>query len=195
MHAAPSFEEVIELQNKAIEMQYQHWLHKELGTFQFWLLLLVLVVPWLLWWKYADKKRLVEILLYGFMVLTVATVLDEVGCQLNLWEYYYDIEPYFPRLIPLNYSALPVSFMLIYQAFPTWRKFVIAHTALAAVFAFICEPFLIWLKIYKTFQWEHIYSFPLYIIIPIFLRWLVLFIAGKQQQAKTKNEPSRDGAV
>ena len=42
----PSFEEILEVQNRAIEMQVQDWIHNDLFTFQFLMLVIILVVPW-----------------------------------------------------------------------------------------------------------------------------------------------------
>lgn len=179
--AYPSFEEILELQNKVVEMQIQNWLHHDLFTLQWWLLLIILVVPWLIWWKFVDRKRLIEILLFGLLMATVVTILDEIGAQLNLWEYPFDIEPLFPRLIPINLAALPVIFMFVYQYFPEWKSFLIANLVVAAVLSFIAENILEWLGMYELFQWENYYSFPIYIIMAVSLKWLMKIILAKQQ--------------
>jgi len=118
-----AFIDIINIQNKLIKMQYQDWLNRDLFSFQFWLLIILLTVPWLVWWKFVNKNRLVEILLYGFLTNIVVTFLDEFGCQLNLWEYPIDIEPLFPRMIPINYTVLPVVFMFLYEHFSSWSSF------------------------------------------------------------------------
>ena len=182
----PSFEEIIEAQNKVIQMQYQQWIHHDVFSLQFWLLLILLLLPWFIWWKVVDKKRLFDFLLYGLIVVTAATFLDELGTQLNLWEYKYDIEPLFPRMIPINFTVMPVSYMLLYQYFRDWKSFIKAHFLLAAGFSFIAEPLMVWLDIYKLFGWQHFYSFPLYIILAASIRWLTLFLMRQQTQAKEK---------
>jgi len=68
----------------------------------------MLILPWFILWKLVDRRRLLEILVYGLLISTIVTVLDEVGCQLNLWEYRIDLEPLFPRLIAMNFTMLPV---------------------------------------------------------------------------------------
>ncbi|MCL6610093.1 MAG: hypothetical protein K6T66_00985 [Peptococcaceae bacterium] len=177
----PGFLKIIEVQNKAIEMQYKDWLQKDLFSFQFWLLLAALVFPWIAWWKLADRKRLLEILLYGLLVQTAVTLLDEIGCQLNLWEYPYDIEPIFPRMIPINITVLPVSYMLVYQFFPEWKRFLAANILLAVFFAFVAEPAVRWMGIYVLFKWKFIYSFPIYIILALFLKWVMNRILAWQR--------------
>lgn len=161
-------------------MQIQNWLHHDLYTYQFWLLMILLVVPWLIWWKLVDRKRLIEILLYGLIVATVDTILDEIGAQLNLWEYPFDIEPLFPRLISINLAALPVIYMFIYQYFSEWKSFLIATAVMATVLSFIAENILELLGMYELFKWENYYSFPIYIAIAVSLKWLMQIILSKQ---------------
>ncbi|GAB6158572.1 hypothetical protein JCM39194_17720 [Desulfotomaculum varum] len=153
-------------------MQNQHWLHHDLLTLQFWLLIILLIAPWIIWYKLIAKKRLCEILLFGMIVSIIATTLDEFGCQLNLWEYVYDIEPLFPRLIPVNFTVLPVSYMLLYQYFKSWRSFLAAGFVMSALFSFLAEPVLVWIGIYQMLHWKHTYSFPIYIIIAVLVKWL-----------------------
>lgn len=165
-------------------MQIDSWIHHEIFSFQWWLLFIIFIVPWFIWWKFVDKKRLVEILLYGFFIMTVATIIDEVGCQLNLWEYPYDIEPLFPRLIPLNLTALPVIYMFLYQYFSEWKSFIIANVLVAAVLSFIGENILEWAGIYVLLKWENYYSFPVYVIIGILLRWVLKIVLKKENDAR-----------
>lgn len=180
---SPSFEQVLDAQNNAIQIELQHWLKYELPSIQFWILLAMLIVPWIIWWKLVDKKRLLEIFVYGLLISAIVTFLDEVGCQLNLWEYRYDIEPYFPRLIPMNFAMLPVIYMLIYQYFPKWKQFVLINFVLAATLAFIGEPIFVMLKIYVLINWQHYYSYPIYIVLAVAVKALTLWFLNNSRRA------------
>lgn len=186
MEQFPSFQQVIEAQSEAVHLQTLHWLEYEVFTFQFWLLLLMLIIPWFIWWKLADRKRLLELIIYGFFVIIVATSLDELGCQLNLWEYRYDLEPYFPRLIPMNFSMLPVIYLLVYQYFPTWKSYIIAFFILASLLSFVGEPLLELLDIYVLLSWKHIYSFPIYIALAIIFKLYVNVVKKIQKKHSIK---------
>lgn len=183
MDKSPSFQRILDVQNQAVQLQFLHWCKEEVFTFQFWLLIAMLTIPWIIWVKLVDKKRLNEIFIYGLLVVTVVTLLDELGCQLNLWEYLVDIEPYFPRLIPMNFSMLPVIYMLIYQYFPRWKSFLLFNFFAAVFFTFIGEPILSAAKIYVLIKWKSIYSFPIYIVIAIALKALTGFIIKSNQRA------------
>lgn len=172
MNESQLFEQVLDTQGKSIQLQNQHWIKYEVFTFQFWFLIAMLIIPWIIWFKLVDKKKFFEIFIYGLLVLTVATFLDEIGCQLNLWEYRYDIEPLFPRLIPMNFTMLPVIYMLIYQYFPKWKSFITVNIFTGVLLAYVGEPIFMALKIYVLINWKHIYSFPIYILIAISLKAL-----------------------
>jgi len=180
----PFFEEIQEIQGRSIEMQIDSWIHHEVFSFQWWLLLIVFIAPWFIWWKFVDRKRLKEILLFGLLVMTVVTIVDEIGCQLNLWEYAFDLEPLFPRLIPVNLSALPVIYMLLYQYFSEWKSFTTATALAAAVLSFIGENLLELTGIYLLFKWKNIYSLPVYVVIGILLRGLLKTLLKTEDEAR-----------
>ncbi len=177
----PTFEQVLDAQNISIQLQLDHWLKFEVFSPQFWLLIGMLIIPWFIWFKLVERKRLLEIIIFGLIISIIVTTLDELGCQLNLWEYLYDIEPLFPRLIPMNFTLLPIGYMLVYQYFTKWKSFVAANAVVAAFYSFIGEPFLKMAGIYAMLNWKQIYSFPIYIIIAVLVRVLVDWIVSKKE--------------
>ncbi len=183
MTVFPTFKQILEAQNISVQMQILHWREYELYTFQFWLLMTLLILPWFIWWKLVDKKRFLEIIIYGLLISTTATILDELGCQMNLWEYRYDVEPLFPRLIPMNFTMIPIWYMLIYQYFSKWKSFITANIASAACLTYIGEPIFVMIGIYELLIWKHIYSFPIYIILAIIFKSLVNWIMHVQRKA------------
>lgn len=106
-------------------------------------------------------------------VIATATWMDDLGTDLNLWYYPFKIVPVFPQIVPVNYAVLPVTFMLIYQYFPSWRSYIKAMLIMAALYSFVAEPALAYLGIYKLLRWQYYYSFPLYMLIAVSHRWLV----------------------
>ncbi len=183
MQEIPSFDQLLNAQNYAVQLQVQHWLKYELLTPQAFLLLAMLILPWFIWWPLVDKRRFLEIIIYGLFVCTVVTLLDEIGCQLNWWEYRYDIEPLFPRLIPMNFSMLPVGYMLIYQYFPKWKSFITVNLIVSLLYTFVGEPVFVKTGIYVMFEWRHLYSFPIYIILAVVFKLAVNWTIKVQRLA------------
>ncbi len=171
---------ITNLERELFQFRIEHWHEHDLGTIQWWLLVAVLILPWVIWWKYVDKNRLVEISLYGSMVLIISSYLDATLTDMVLWVYEYHILPVWPRLISADFTVLPVVYMLIYQYFPNWKNFFIMVTITAGIFAFVGEPFLQWAEIYKIYHWQHYYSLPIYIVIPAILKWVMTKMISKQ---------------
>ncbi|MEN6326554.1 MAG: CBO0543 family protein [Syntrophomonas sp.] len=182
----PSDKLLSDMELQLTHARIENWLHHDLFTWQWWLLVSVLIVPWFIWWHYVDRKRVVEIALFGAIILIISSFLDSVLSEFVMWSYDYEIIPVWPRLISADFSVMPITYMFIYQYSKEWKDFLLIMIFVAAAFAFIGEPILMWLKIYKLHQWKHIYSFSIYIALGIFTRYLILTLRGKQNQAKSR---------
>lgn len=133
----------------------------------------MLIFPWPIWLKLVDRKRILEISLFGAVAMGLITILDAIGMELGLWGYRYKLAPLLPMLLPMDFSVLAVAHMLIYQYFRPWKSFIIALTVVGCIFAFIGEPFMEYVGIYQRYGWKYIYSLPIYIGKAVFCRLLV----------------------
>ncbi|MGF7056930.1 CBO0543 family protein [Brassicibacter mesophilus] len=165
------FERIIELQQQLTNLEHKYWMDNVLFTFNWWILLCLFIIPWLIWWKFVDKKRLQEILLYGVIIMILSSILDDLGVASLLWAYPYQLLQVLDRLDAIDITVLPVIYMIIYQYFTKWKSFLLAHILLSSLFVFIAEPMLVWMNIYVPISWKIIYSFPIYIIIAIIVKW------------------------
>ncbi len=159
-----------------------HWFNENLLTFGWWFLLISMVAFGVAWWFLLDKSRITEILLYGFMIAIVVKTLDTLGVAFLFWGYPNKLFPVIPSIIEIDIGHLPFVYMLIYQYFRSWKCFFAAMTITASIFSFVFEPIAVWLGIYQLYKWESIYSFPIYIVIGVFLKWLMMKV--KQLEEK-----------
>jgi hypothetical protein len=164
---------LIEVRKMSSELSLEHWLRAELNTWHWWLSVGLLIMPWIIWWKLVDRKRIFEILGYGLFIIMFATFSDVIGSELVLWNYTTRIFPIVPSLLPFDFTIAPVIFMSLYQYYTKWKSFLIAGIIISAVLAFIAEPLLVVLKLYKLISWKYIYSFPVYLSAAIISKWLV----------------------
>lgn len=169
----PSFPAILSLRRQVRDYTFDYWIHHDLWSFNWWLLLAIALLPWVLWAKVSKIKQQPEILVYGLFVAIVSLCLDVIGSDLVLWGYYNSIIPTTTPLLPLDISGIPVSYMFLYEYFKTWRTFCIAQFFWAAGSAFLIEPFFIYIKVYEMYQWRHLYSFTAYFLLGIGLRALV----------------------
>ncbi|MGP4039268.1 hypothetical protein ACTWP4_05065 [Gracilibacillus sp. D59] len=72
----PSFEEILDLQYKLADYRKQYWIEHDLFTWQWWLLLLVFIIPWIIWYKVIPKDKKAEVLSYGLSLGLLTSQLD-----------------------------------------------------------------------------------------------------------------------
>lgn len=168
-----SARQILDMHEVFSNLKKEVWLADVLWSWQWWLLLALLFLPWAVWWRLVDKKRLTAICLLGVFVLATASWMDELGTDLILWYYPFKIIPWYPQLVPINYSVLPITYMLIYQYTPKWSAYMIAMAAMAALYSWVAEPALAFMGIYQVVTWKFSYSFPLYLLIAVSHRWLL----------------------
>ena len=178
-----SFSEIREIEKKFHDLQYDYWLHHDLFQWQWWFLLIMTIIPWIAWWKLVDKRKLVEILLFGLIVMIIAIFFDLIVSNHMLWGYPHRIHwSLHPILLPYDITFIPVIYMIIYQRYPNWINFTIGMVLLSAVFSWIAEPLLEWMGLYQKYTWKAIYSFPNYIWIGLLTKWLVILIFNINRQ-------------
>ncbi|MYL51776.1 hypothetical protein GLW08_00330 [Pontibacillus yanchengensis] len=177
----PNYEDIRKVHQQLVDMRVEYWFNHDLLSFQWWILILVLILPWFIWWRFVDKKRIDQILLFGTLLILLVSLLDDLGVEMHLWSYPYQLVPLLPKLVPIDYGMLVVAHMYLYQKYTRWKSFIVANIVMAAVFTFIFEPITVWLDIYKMEDWRYIYSFPIYILKAVLIKWLVDMIIIKKK--------------
>lgn len=182
LQSEPSFVVVNQLRKRFLNAYHEYWLKHSFLTWQWWVLLLTVILFWVVWWRFVDKKRIHSILNYGFIIGYIAIIFDMLGMNHLLWA--YPIRLYWadiPPLLPFDLSYIPTIFMLVYQRYGhNWIKSIIAFLIVSAVFSFGFEPLLKWIGIYQAYKWNHIYSFLIYFIMACSVKFLVDFLNRKQ---------------
>lgn len=164
--------------------RFNEWLHGELFTIRWFLMLALFLITAYLWWKKVDKSRLNEMMLYTSIVILFIIVLDELGDELTLWYYTVDLFFLFPPITAINITCMPLVYMLVYQHFKTWKSFFIATIVMSTVFCFVFEPIFVWAGIYKMLNWKSYYGFPIYIAVAIMPKCIVSLIFPVQHKKK-----------
>ncbi|MFS0892548.1 CBO0543 family protein [Peribacillus frigoritolerans] len=182
MPKIPTHNEIQQQINKLNEMTMDNWIYNFVFSLKWWTLLVLSIVPWFLWWKIVDKSRITEILLYGFFIISVSTILEVIGWNYSLWFYPDTLLGLCTPLMPMDYTLLPIFYMLAYQYFSSWKSFSIALLILSFTFAFVLEPLAEMLNFYKTLKWNYVYSFFGYFLIGVFSRGVVLKIIKIQKE-------------
>ncbi len=158
------------------------WLKSQVLGYKWWILLALFCITVLLMWKKADKTRLAELAIHSAVVVIFIIVLDELGEELSLWYYPVDVIPLFPPMTAVDITCMPLVYMLIYQRFGTWGKFLIASLIMSTVFCFVFEPVFVWGGAYIMLNWKSYYGLPIYFGIAVAAKWIVHVIYSAKER-------------
>lgn len=170
-----SLDQVIEAEKEFYKTLREYWREHNYLTFDWWLLVVLSVLSPIIWWKTIDTKRITEITAFGLFYGITAIILDSIGSSALVWVYPVRLTPYlYPQYYPYDVGVVIVPFMYLYQRWGNhFKPFFVATGILSAFLAFVAEPFMEWLHIYKELTWKHIYSFPIYWLIGL-ICWIIL---------------------
>jgi hypothetical protein len=115
------------------KLMTQRWFSQELFTIKWWGLAGYLVLSYVLCFKLLDKKRLVELLLYGSLASVFSVVLDIFLENRNLFLYKARLLPMIPSIFIYDITALPLYYMVLYQHAATWKKYLCIETFLSFI--------------------------------------------------------------
>ncbi|KRF09957.1 hypothetical protein ASG93_19220 [Paenibacillus sp. Soil787] len=55
------------------------------STWQWWICIVLSILPWWFWWKYKNKFYWKELLYSGAIITIITCILDTVGYKLGYW--------------------------------------------------------------------------------------------------------------
>lgn len=133
-------------------------------TWRWWLCFGLTVIPWAVWLLFRKKESTFRLLLAGFSTVMISMLLDDIGVELNFWDYNVDIDAINPSFLLWDMSVLPVVTMFFLQIKPDFNPLIKA-LIFSGTASFIVEPLFCRMKFYDPEIWRYIYSFPIYILI------------------------------
>ena len=153
----------------------EYWYTHSFLSYQWWTMILITIIPWFIWWKFVDKKRLMEILLFGLLMMFTTVLVAPLEQNLNLLQFIQRIHwSLTTPLYPYEITILPVSFMFIYQYSKNWTSYVIGTLFLSCFLVFILIPVLIKLDyLFFVSYLSFVICFTLLIIFSLLSRWIL----------------------
>ncbi|TYS51984.1 CBO0543 family protein [Bacillus infantis] len=133
------WDKIFQLSEEMTSLVDSYWnSYSDPGSWQFWAVTVLLVLPLGLLYFTVDRKRIFEIFFFGFIVHVLWTYTDIVLGNYTLLVHTYYMLPIFPHAFNITMSVLPVGFMLIYQYCTSHRKNFILYTViLSAVYSLV----------------------------------------------------------
>lgn len=181
MNDLTMIEQIIQTKQVYKQLSIEHWVKYEVFTWQWWIGIACVFIPLFLWWKLVDRQRILEVSVFGLLINVSASFLDVLGSESLLWNYMIRILPQIPLLFPVDFILLPILYMLIYQRYKAWKQFLFASTIVALVLSFVVEPLAVYIKQYQLISWQFIYSFPIYLVISVFSKFITNKMLSRQE--------------
>lgn len=161
--------------------QFMEW-KMNLFTTRWWFSAITIVIAYAIWWKYVDKRRLTQILLFGSFIAVFRIIMDDVGASLALWVYSVKLIPLGHALFLNDLTIGPLAFMLVYQYCQSWKKFLLWTVIVEGGYSFVFLPILTHFDLLRLYNWQYHYTFFLMLFAAIVMRAILLTILKIEQK-------------
>lgn len=163
-------------------LTYNNWKTEELFSAQWWSLIAIIAISYIVWWKLVDKQRIIQIVLFGSLVSVGRIVMDIVGNNLVLWSYDIRVLPMIPIPFIHDFTISPLIYMLVYQYSTSWKAFFVFNIVTTGALSFIFLPLLSASRVLNLYNWNYFYTFILVIFITSLSRAVMLWLLHLEQK-------------
>jgi hypothetical protein len=160
--------------------QLTEW-RTSLFTMRWWFVMTSIAVAYAIWWKYVDKRRLTQILLFGSFIAVFRVIMDDAGASSGLWVYSVKPLPLGHSLFLNDLTIVPLGFMLVYQYCHSWKKFLFWTVIAEMGYSFVFLPLLAKLEILRLYNWQFYYTFFIMLVAATIMRAILLTILEIEQ--------------
>ncbi len=141
-----------------------------LFTWQWWIALTMMIVPWIIWAIFRDRKNSALIFSAGLLIMVISEILDAFGVSYGKWAYPIKVIPLTTVSFSFRLSVLPVFAMLLLQFKPQFNPFIKA-IIFGGFGAYAGLPLLGMMDLYKKIDWSLTNSFIILILMYLLAHW------------------------
>jgi hypothetical protein len=141
-----------------------------LFTWQWWIALAMMIVPWIIWMTFRDRKNSARIFSAGLLVMVLSETMDAIGVSFGKWTYPVKVIPVATVSFSFRLSVLPVLVMLLLQFKPRFNQYIKA-IFFGGLGAYGGLPLLDGIDLYKKIDWSLTYSFIILTLIYLLAHW------------------------
>jgi hypothetical protein len=175
---------VYEKERELAKLSIQNWTANEVFSFQWFLMIGILIVSYAVWLKLVDRKKVTELLLIGSLdsvakIIIAAVLLDNI---LGLYDYKIRILPVPVSIFATSVTISPILIMLVAQYTTSWKGFFLWAAIGNAFLNFVIFPIYISVGILKFYNWNVFYHFLVLYAVAVIVRVVFLWIIGIQKR-------------
>ncbi|YCA46246.1 hypothetical protein M1E11_24430 (plasmid) [Bacillus sp. JZ8] len=168
-----SYDEIEGIRRGLKEFGYQNWLQSDLFTWQWWILLIAAIFPWIIWGYLIKRENRLQVFAFAMLMGTISCVLDVIGTGMLWWGYPTKLIFTTPPLFPADLAVIPVAFSLAYYYGKTWPRYILYIIIVSFLFSYVIEPLFIWIDIYEQNKLPHWLSFIGFTLVSLLVRWIL----------------------
>ncbi|WP_102261023.1 hypothetical protein [Mesobacillus jeotgali] len=171
------FDKIVEMGKEGQKALNEYWWDFSLYTsFEYWLMVLFLVVPLIILLLKINKNKLFQILFYGYSIHMPFGYIDLYGRNMGYWNYPFPVIPVLPG-ISLDSSLIPIIFIFVYQSSMTSnKKYYMYATITSVILSFVFKPMLVGLGLFKMYgSINYFHLFISYVFVFIFAKVITDF--------------------
>lgn len=161
----------------------------DMTTVKYWGMVSFIVLTYVAWYLLTDKRRLVDLLLYGSLVAVMRELIDLGGVTAGLWYYKIRLLPLSPSVLLMDWTVMPLTYMLVQQFSPNWRRFFVLNAVGTGLISGVLMPALSALDIIQLMRWNYLYIFIGMYTTGIFAR-AAFHLVVQVQNAAREGQPS-----
>lgn len=156
--------------NEANELIVETVMNAFLFTWQWWVSLGMIVVPWIIWAIFRNRENTARLFSAGLLVMVLSEILDTLGVSFGKWAYPVKVVPVATLNFSYRLSVLPVFVMLLLQYKPNFNPFLKA-VFFGVLGAYVGIPVLAKIDLYKKIDWSFTYSFLILTSFYLIAHW------------------------
>lgn len=154
-------------------------------TVKWWFIAIIIAISYAIWWKFTDKRRIIELLLFGSFIAVSRVIFDDWGVSSGRWTYVIDLVPLGISLFLNDLTIIPLGYMLAYQYSPKWPTYLVTIIILQSAISFGFLPLLSRMGILVLHNWSVSYTFAFMIVTAIIMRAIMLFGLNLQKTSRS----------
>ncbi|SFI36716.1 hypothetical protein SAMN02799624_00627 [Paenibacillus sp. UNC496MF] len=180
-----AFRKTVRMLKDTTDAMSDYWTsYSNLGTWQFWLLLVLLIVPLIVLCAYLDRSKALLIGFYGLNVHAWFHYSDLATTTHGLTNYPYKFMPFLPVGLALDTSIVPVTYMLLYQwTVNRGKSYYLYAVLMSALFAFVVKPVMVSADLFAILNgMNYVYLFLLYVAVVVVAKLITdLFVYAQKR--------------
>lgn len=163
-------DKVTQMIAEANELTIEAVMNTFLLTWQWWIALALILVPWGVWLIVRDRETSARLFSAGLLVMVLSEILDAIGVSFGKWAYPVKVIPVATVSFSFRLSVIPVLVMLLLQFKPDFNPLIKA-IFFGGLGAYVGLPLLASIDLYKKIDWALTYSFIILTLMYLLAHW------------------------